>query len=103
MPCRAVSKFIRPIVLETTNRYNNENDGVNKRVHELSFGIVICFGSAAFLHIYATLYIEASLHSPTTPNASASPTALLAFFCARRLAGVPDRRILPASVGTPRR
>ena len=31
-------------VLETTNRYN-ENDGVSKRVHELAFGIVICFGS----------------------------------------------------------
>ena len=31
-----------PEVLETTNRYN-ENDGVSKRVHELAFGIVICF------------------------------------------------------------
>ena len=33
-----------PKVLETTNRYN-ENDVVNKRVHELAFGIVMCFGS----------------------------------------------------------
>ena len=31
-----------PEVLEITNRYN-ENDGVSKRVHELAFGIVICF------------------------------------------------------------
>ena len=32
-----------PEVLETTNRYN-ENDGASKRVHELSFGIVIRVG-----------------------------------------------------------
>ena len=32
-----------PEVLEITNRYN-ENYGVSKRVHELAFGIVICFG-----------------------------------------------------------
>ena len=36
--------YSAPEVLETTNRYN-ENDGVSKRVHrdELAFGI--CFGS----------------------------------------------------------
>ena len=33
-----------PEVLERTNRYN-ENDGVSKRVHELAFGFVNCFGS----------------------------------------------------------
>ena len=32
-------------------------------MHELAFGIVICFGSSEFLHIYATLHIDASLHS----------------------------------------
>ena len=85
-------KYIAP-------RDNNENDGVSKRVHELAFGIVICFGSAEFLHISTTLYIDASLHSPTTPHASASPTA---FLVSRRLAGVPARRIRPASVGPPR-
>ena len=36
--------YSAPKVLKTTNRYN-ENDGVSKRVHELAFGIVICFGS----------------------------------------------------------
>ena len=36
--------YCAPEVLEITNRYN-ENDGVSKRVHELAFGIVICFGS----------------------------------------------------------
>ena len=35
--------YSAPEVLEITNRYN-ENDGVSKRVHELAFGIVICFG-----------------------------------------------------------
>ena len=35
--------YSAPKVLETTNRYN-ENDGVSKRVQELAFGIVICFG-----------------------------------------------------------
>ena len=49
---------------------------MGKRVHELAFGIVICFGSEEFLYIYATLYIDASLHSPTTLYASASATAL---------------------------
>ena len=34
-------------VLETTNRYN-ENNGVSKRVHELAFGIIICFGAEAW-------------------------------------------------------
>ena len=34
--------YSAPEVLETTKRYN-ENDGVRKRVHELAFGIVICF------------------------------------------------------------
>ena len=33
--------IFRPEVLEITNRYY-ENDGV---MHELAFGIVICFGS----------------------------------------------------------
>ena len=33
-----IPKFQR---LVTTNRYNAENDGVSKRVHELAFGIVI--------------------------------------------------------------
>ena len=36
--------YSEPKVLKTTNRYN-EDDGVSKRVHELAFGIVICFGS----------------------------------------------------------
>ena len=36
--------YCAPEVLQRTNRYN-ENDGVSKRVHELAFGIVICFGS----------------------------------------------------------
>ena len=35
--------YSAPEVLETTNRYN-ENDGVSKRVRELAFGIVIRFG-----------------------------------------------------------
>ena len=35
--------YCAPEVLQITNRYN-ENDGVSKRVHELAFGIVICFG-----------------------------------------------------------
>ena len=52
-------------------------------MHELALGIVICFGSAEVLHIYTTLYIDASLHSPTTPHASASPTDFLVSFCAR--------------------
>ena len=34
--------YSAPEVLETTNRYN-ENDGVSKRVHELAFGIVVFF------------------------------------------------------------
>ena len=34
-------------VIETTNRYN-ENDGMSKRVHELAFDIVICFGSEGY-------------------------------------------------------
>ena len=38
---------------------------MSKRVHELAFGIVICFGSAEFLHICATLYIEAVRPSST--------------------------------------
>ena len=59
--------YSAPEVLQTTNRYN-ENDGVSKRVHELAFGIVICFGSTEFLHISSTLYMDAllRLHSPTT-------------------------------------
>ena len=36
--------YSAPEVLEITNRYD-ENDGVSKRVHELAFGIVFCFGS----------------------------------------------------------
>ena len=36
--------YCAPEVLEITNRYD-ENDGVSKRVHELAFGIVFCFGS----------------------------------------------------------
>ena len=95
---RRASAPLAPEVLETTNRHN-ENDGVSKRVHEPALGIVICFGSAEFPHIYATLYLDASLHSPTTLPASASPTAFLVSSCAHRLAGVPDHRILPASVG----
>ena len=35
----------RPWIRETTNRYN-DNDCVSKRVHELAFGIVICFAGA---------------------------------------------------------
>ena len=46
---------------------------MSKRVHELAFGIIICFGSAEFLHIYATLYIDASLHSPTTLHEHLQP------------------------------
>ena len=68
-------------------------------MYELAFHT--CFGSAEFLHIYATLFIDASLHLPTTLHASASPTAFLVSFCARRPAGVPDCRILSASVGPP--
>ena len=34
--------YCAPEVLQITNRYN-ESDGVSKRVHELVFGIVICF------------------------------------------------------------
>ena len=73
---------------------------VDMKDRELAFGIVICFGSAEFLP--TALYIDASLHSPTTPHASASPTAFLVSCCARRLAGVPARRIRRASVGPPR-
>ena len=36
--------YSAPEVLERTNRYN-ENDGVSKRVQELAYGIVTCFGS----------------------------------------------------------
>ena len=36
--------YCAPEVLQITNRYD-ENDGVSLRVHELAFGIVICFGS----------------------------------------------------------
>ena len=91
--------YSAPEVLETTNRYN-ENDGVSKGVHELAFGIVICFGSEEFPNIYAATLcrIDASLHSPTTLHTTASPTAVLVSFCARRLAGVPDL-ILPVSIG----
>ena len=56
--------YCAPEVLEITNRYN-ENDGVSKRVHELAFGIVICFGSAEFLHISTTLYLDAWVHRPS--------------------------------------
>ena len=38
------ASYSAPEVLEITN-LNNENDGVSKRVHELAFGIVICFES----------------------------------------------------------
>ena len=41
---RKGANILRPRSSEITNRYN-ENDGVSKRVHELAFGIVICFGS----------------------------------------------------------
>ena len=53
-------KYIQPPKFQRTNRCN-ENDGVSKRVHELAFGIVICFGSAEFLHIFTIRYIDASL------------------------------------------
>ena len=42
-------------VLETTNRYN-ENNGVSKRVHELAFGIIICFG-----HCWPGLVVSGTL------------------------------------------
>ena len=35
--------YSAPEDLETTNRYNDGNDCVSKRVHELAFVIVICF------------------------------------------------------------
>ena len=38
---KKMRNIFRPEVLEITNRYY-ENDGV---MHELAFGIVICFGS----------------------------------------------------------
>ena len=38
------ANIIRPRDQETSNG-NNENDGVSKRVHELAFGVVICFES----------------------------------------------------------
>ena len=69
----------RSFVTYNEKRYNI-SDGLSTRVHELAFGIVICFGSAEFLYIYAILYIDASIHSPTTVDASASPTALLVSF-----------------------
>ena len=74
---------------ETTNLYN-ENDSVSTLVHELAFDIVICFGSTKFRYIYAILYIDTSLHSPTTQHASASPTAFFVYFWASRLACAPD-------------
>ena len=44
-----------------THRYN-ENDGVSTRMRdsELAFGIVICFCSTEFLHIYAILHMPRS-------------------------------------------
>ena len=58
-------------------------------MHELAFGIVICFGSEEFLHIYSILHIDASLHSPTTRHASASPTAFLPPFAPVDLRAFP--------------
>ena len=65
--------YCAPEVLEITNRYN-ENDGVSKRVHELAFGIVICFVNSWFcqpdLPYYSTtrtpqrVHIHACAHLP---------------------------------------
>ena len=38
--------YSAPEDLVTTNGYN-ENDGASKRVHELAFGVVICFAPRA--------------------------------------------------------
>ena len=57
-------------------------------MHEQAFGIIISFGSKQFLHIYAILCIDASLHSLTTLHVSASPNAFLISLCSLRLAGV---------------
>ena len=38
------ANITRPRYQETTHRYN-ENDDVNSLVHELAFGIDICFGT----------------------------------------------------------
>ena len=54
---------------------NNENDGVNSLVHELAFGIDICFGSESVLYIDAILYIAVSMPVPRSQY-SGSPTTL---------------------------
>ena len=75
-------------VLEITNQYN-ENDGVSKRVHELAFVIVNCFGSAEFLHISTTLYIGHHMHQHLPPLSSSpiAPVDLPAFLAGAFPAG----------------
>ena len=83
-----------PRIRETANRYN-EKDGVSKRVHELAFGIVICFVAKSFTWMPRCTRRRHCMHQHLQPLSSSSfaPVDLQAF---PTVESFPFSLILPA-------